>query len=156
MVSPPTVDYQNSTFEIINLSHINWEPTFKSIRILQLEIINAQCVHSDLGRGSHGYVGLGFCPREYVLYSNTVYRKLDQSPYHTNWNNTPHVQYSSGSAQGTPLSVPRSARSRASSFQQIATTTEPQYLKAFRDTGTGWINLLVYNLIWQLYQLHGK
>ena len=51
--------------------------TFKSIWILQLEIINAQCVYSDLGRGPHGHVGLGFSPREYALYSNTVYRKLD-------------------------------------------------------------------------------
>ncbi len=40
--------------------------------------------------------------------------------------------------------------------QQIITAIEPQYLEAFWDTVTSWINLSVHNLIWNLYQLYGR
>ncbi len=69
-----TVDYQNTFFKHANLTKIHGEPTFESIRILQREIIvNALSVHSDLGGGAHGHIGLVLSPQEYALHSDAAY-----------------------------------------------------------------------------------
>ena len=68
------IDYRNTAFEIANLTKIHGEPTFESIRKLQREInINAQCVHSELGGGAHGHLGLVLTPQENALHSNVAY-----------------------------------------------------------------------------------
>ena len=75
MASPSTIDFRNSAFEIANLTSIHGEPNFESIRTLQRElIINAQCVHSDLGGGAHGHLGLVISPEEYALHSDAAYQ----------------------------------------------------------------------------------
>ena len=56
----------------LQISHS--EPMFESICKLHREvIINVQCVHSDLGGGTHGHLGLLLATQEYALHSNTAY-----------------------------------------------------------------------------------
>ncbi len=76
MTTAHSVNYRNNFFEITNLTRIHREPTFESLRTLQRELlINAQCIHSDLGGGTHGHLGLVISPREYALRSNAAYHQ---------------------------------------------------------------------------------
>ena len=73
-MSPASIDCHSSAFEIINLTCIHGKPTFKAIRVLQWEIIiNAQYIHSDLGEGAHGHLGLGLSPHKYALHNKVPY-----------------------------------------------------------------------------------
>ena len=63
-----TVDYRTTVFEYPNLTRIHGEPTFETIKKLYRELmINAQTVHSDLGGGAHGHLGLTLSPGRYAL-----------------------------------------------------------------------------------------
>ena len=57
------VDYRNTVFEHLILTKIHGEPTFEVIRTLHRELmVNAQTVHSDLGGGEFGHLGLVLSP----------------------------------------------------------------------------------------------
>ncbi len=69
-----TVDYRNTVFEHPTLTRIHGEPTFEGIHHLHKELmINAQTVHSDLGGGTHGHLGLVLSPQQYALIRNAAY-----------------------------------------------------------------------------------
>ena len=74
------VDYRNAVFEHPTVTCIHGEPTFEGISRLHKELmINAQTVHSNLGRGAHGHLGLVLSQRRYALISNAAYTR-PQSP----------------------------------------------------------------------------
>ena len=159
MASTPSVDYRNNFFEIANLTRIHGEPTFESIRTLQHEIlINAQCVHSDLGGGAHGHVGLVLRPQEYALHSNAAYRRpTHPGPLIVPAGTTNHMLNTLREQHRERVRVFQEVEGIKQALrQQIVTAIEPQYLEAFRDTMTGRIALPVHELIRNLYNLYGK
>ena len=71
-----TVDYRNTVFEYPTLTKLHGEPTFEGVRLLHKELmVNSQTVHSDLGGGAHGHLGLVLSPRRYALISNAQYNR---------------------------------------------------------------------------------
>ena len=71
-----TVNYRSTVFEYPTLTRIHGEPTFEGIRQLHKEVmVNAQTVHSDLGGGAHGHLGLTLSPRHYTLISSAQYNR---------------------------------------------------------------------------------
>ena len=159
MTSAPSVDYRNNFFEIANLTRVHGEPTFESIRTLQREIlINAQCVHSDLGGGAHGHLGLVLRPQEYGLHSNAAYRRpTHPGPLNVPAGTTNHMSNTLREQHRERVRVFREVEGIEQALrQQIVTAIEPQYLEAFRDTMTGRIALPVHELIRNLYNLYGK
>ena len=140
MASAATIDYRNSCFEIANLSRIHGEPTFEAIRTLQKEIlINAQCVHSDLGGGAHGHLGLVVAPRAYALHSNAPYRKPEHpGPLIIAAGTTLHMSNTLRDQHKERLRVFREVQGVEQALrQQIVSAIEPQYLEAFRSSDTG-------------------
>lgn len=159
MSSASSVNYCNNFFEIANLTRIHGEPTFESIQTLQQEIlINVQCVHSDLGGGAHGHLGLVLCPQEYAVHSNTVYRwPTHPGPLVIPAGTTNHMSNTLHEQHHERMRVFREVKGIEQALhQQIVTAIKPQYLEAFRDTMTGRIGLTVHELICQLYTLYGK
>ena len=71
-----TVDYRTTVLEYSTLTCIHGEPTFEGVRKLHKELmVNAQTVHSDLGSGAHGHLGLVLSPQQYALLSNVNYNR---------------------------------------------------------------------------------
>ena len=63
-------------FKYPTLTRIHGEPTFEGVRKLHKELmVNAQTVHSDLGSGAHGHLGLVLSPQQYALLSNVNYNR---------------------------------------------------------------------------------
>ena len=150
MASPASIDFRNSAFEIANLTRIHGEPNFESIRTLQREvIINAQCVHSDLGGGAHGHLGLVLSPEEYALHSDAAYRR----PTHPGIivippGTTNHLTNIYREQHRERLRVFHEVQAVEQALrQQIVTAIEPQYPEAFRNAATGRITDNVHQLI---------
>ena len=69
-----SVNYRTTVFEYPTLTKIHGEPTFEGVRTLHKELmVNAQTVHSELGRGAHGHMVLVLTPGRYALISNDPY-----------------------------------------------------------------------------------
>ena len=67
------VNYRSMVFKHPTLENIHGEPTFESIWTLHKEImVNSQTVHSDLGGGAHGHLGLVLSPAQYALICNAA------------------------------------------------------------------------------------
>ena len=159
MTTAHSVDYRNNFFEITNLTRVHGEPSFESLRTLQRELlINAQCVHSDLGGGAHGHLGLVLSPQEYALHSNAAYRRPQHpGPLVIAPGTTLHMANTFRDQHRERIRVFREVQGVEQALrQQLVTAKEPQYLEAFRDTATGRISLPVYDLLRQLYQLYGR
>ena len=158
MASPSTINFRNSAFEITNLTRIDGEPDFKSIRTLQQKlIINTQCVHSDLGGGAYGHLGLVISPEKYALHSDAAYRR----PTHPGIivilpGTTNHLANIYPEQHKERLRVFREVQAVEQALrQQIVTAIEPQYLDAFQDAATGCITDSIHQLIQKLFQLYG-
>ena len=153
------IDYRNTAFEIANLTKIHGEPTFESIRKLHREVnINAQCVHSDLGGGAHGHLGLVLSPQEYALHSNAAYRRpTHPGPLVIPAGTTQHMAGTMREQHRERLRVFREVQGVDQALrQQIATAIEPTYLEALRDPATGRISLPVRDIIRHLYNVYGR
>ena len=158
-LNPTWIDYCNNAFEFVNLTKIHGEPTFESIRTLQRElIINAHCVHTHLGGGAHGHLGLVLSPREYAMHSNAAYFRLAHPgalriPPET----APHLADTIRDQHKEQVRLFREVQGVEQALcQQITTAIESQYLEAFRDVNIGRITLPISDLICQLYQMYGK
>ena len=154
-----TVDYRNTVFEHPTLTKIHGEPTFEGIRTIHQELmINAQTVHSDLGGGANGHLGLVLSPRRYALLSNAEYNR----PIHPGQLVIP---------PGTTLHMARTMRDqhteRSRVFremigvenalkQQIVAAVEPQYLQAMRDPVTGKLKGTIAEMIKHLLDVYGQ
>ena len=69
-----TVSYRKTFFEKKDLTKIRGEPTYKTLQRLIKELkANASTVHSDLGGGNYGLLGLVLSPTSYALISTTPF-----------------------------------------------------------------------------------
>ena len=68
-------NYRDTTFEYVDLTHIHGEPTYDSLTVIFNQLkANARYVHTSLGGGYHGYLGLLLSPAQYTtLARNTPF-----------------------------------------------------------------------------------
>ena len=65
-----SVDYKDTHFEFSELSPIHGEPSYETLdKLLKQLKANARTVHSNLGGGAHGHLGLVISPASYALLS---------------------------------------------------------------------------------------
>ena len=70
------IDYKNTFFEYPDVTKIHGEPTLGALLTLENEIkANAVSVHTNLGGGSHGHLGLVCSPTVYGTISATAYNR---------------------------------------------------------------------------------
>jgi hypothetical protein len=71
------VNYREFFFEHPDLTKIIGIPTYDTLHKLNQEIkSNATSVHSNLGGGQHGHLGLVISPIAYAFLSDTPYQHL--------------------------------------------------------------------------------
>ena len=74
MVVINSVNYRETCFPKPDLTRTPGRPTYESLHNMQLELkANAISVHSNLGGGNHGHLGLLMTDPQYALVSNTAY-----------------------------------------------------------------------------------
>ena len=67
-------NYRETLLEYPDLSVIHGKPTYESLRILMNQLkANARSVHTMLGGGQHGHLGLFLTPKQYAILSPTPY-----------------------------------------------------------------------------------
>ena len=154
-----TVDYRSTVFEHPTLTRIHGEPTFEGIRQLHKEVmVNAQTVHSDLGGGAHGHLGLTLSPRRYALISNAPYNR----PTHPGQliipaGTTQHMARTIRDQHTERLRLFREVTGVENALkQQIVAAVEPQYLEAIRNQVTGKLAGSVYEVIRHLFHVYGQ
>ena len=78
MTTRSNIDYKNTHFEYSELTRIHGKPTTGNLITLQQEIrANALTVHTTLGGGHCGHLGLVCTPATYAAIPNTqVYNQL--------------------------------------------------------------------------------
>ena len=73
-MSASSTNYRETVFAHHDLTQIQGEPTFSDLKLLTREIkANAMAVHSTLGGGAHGHLGLVVAPAQYAFLSPTVF-----------------------------------------------------------------------------------
>jgi len=73
-MSISTINYRETYFPKPDLSPIIGRPKFESLYRLIIDLqANVQSVHSNLGGGTHGHLGLIMTPTQYAIHSTTPY-----------------------------------------------------------------------------------
>ena len=76
-MSTSSTNYRENVFRHQDLTRIQGEPTFSSLRILARELkANAKSVFSNLGGAQHGHLGLVLTPAQYAVINATAFVRL--------------------------------------------------------------------------------
>ena len=152
-------DYKNHFFEKQELTKILHEPDLQSLIILRNEIkANAMTVHTTLGGGLYGHLGLVLTDTQYELIPNTVPYVRQQHPGALNIaNNATQYQIAIAREQhheNLRLFREIQAVERAL-IQQIVGAIDPKYLRALRNSATQQINKTIPEIFTHLFETYG-
>ena len=154
------IDFKNNIFEYPDLTRIIGEPTTAALITLRNEIkANAQAVHSTLGGGAHGHLGLVCSPETYatLVPGNTPYI----SPIH------PGRLVIDGTETQYQIAQRRDEHAEdlrvfqeylgveRALLQQIVSALEPKYLKALRNPVTNKIVRSIPEIFDYLFETYG-
>ena len=153
------IDYKNNYFEYPELSRIPGEPDTKDLITIQRQIrANALTVHTVLGGGHHGHLGLVCNAATYALIPNT-------QPYVRP--NAPGPLIPIAGATQFQIQQQRDQHSEETRLfrevlaieraltQQFVAAVEPKYLKALRDPITNKINRTIPEILAHLFNAYG-
>ena len=154
------IDYKETHFEKSELTPIRGEPTYSTLERLLKELkANASTVHSTLGGGAHGHLGL--------VISLTSYAHLSAIPF-------TRPAFPGTAAIIPPGSTQHAARTLRIQFdeelrvyhevenvdkalkQQIVQAIEPKYLDAVRNRTSDTITIPVYQVMEHLFNTYGE
>ena len=154
------VDYKNNIFEYLDLTRIIGEPTTVALITLQNEVkANAQAVHSTLGGGKHGHLGLICSPETYstLVLGNTSYVK-PTNPGRLVIDGT-ETQYQIAQRRDEHTEALRVFQEylgvERALIQQIVAAIEPKYLKALRNSVTNKIIQSIPSIFDYLFETYG-
>ena len=154
------IDYKNNIFEYPELTRIIGEPTTASLITLLNEVkTNAQAVHTTLGGGAHGHLGLVCSSTTYatLVPSNTPYER-PRNPERLQIEGT-ETQYQIAQRNQEYQEALRLFREVISVeraiIQQMVAAIEPKYLKALRNTVTNKITKTIPEIFEYLFDTYG-
>lgn len=153
------VNYKELYFENPELTRITGEPSFDSLHTLLNELkANAMSVHSNLGGGAHGHLGLVIPPNAYALVSNTPFdRPVHPGVLNIPANATGHVIKALSTAHKKELRVFHEVRGvERALIQQLVVAIEPQYIVALRNRTTGQFTGTIQQIIQALRTTYGN
>ena len=153
------VDYRQHHFEFPILTQIVGEPTYDRLRTVLNELkANAQTVHSTLGGGAHGYLGLVLSPNQYALVSAQVFvRPAFPAPLAIPLNATIHMTTTLQQQHRDNVRIFRECQAvEAALRQQLVQAVDRIYLEVLRDPHTNAINLPLRGIIQHLMDAYGN
>ena len=154
------VDYKNHVFEFPELSRVIGEPSTASLITLLNEIkSNAMSVHSDLGGGENGHLGLVVSANTYqtLVPGATPYRRpRNPGRFVIEGRETQHqiAQHRAEHAEQLRVFKEVIGVERAL-LQQLVSAIEPKYLKALRLPITNRLNATIPDIFLHLFTNYG-
>ena len=154
------IDFKNNIFEYPDLTRIIGEPTTAALITLRNEVkANAQAVHSTLGGGAHGHLGLVCSPETYatLVPGNTPYiRPVNPGRLIIEGTETQYeiAQRRDEHAEALRVFQEYPGVERAL-IQQIVAAVEPKYLKALRNPVTNKITQSIPIIFDYLFETYG-
>ena len=154
------IDFKNNIFEYPDLTRIIGEPTTAALITLRNEVkANAQAVHSTLGGGAHGHLGLVCSPETYatLVPGNTPYiRPVNPGRLIIEGTETQYqiAQRRDEHAEALRVFQEYLGVERAL-IQQIVAAVEPKYLKALRNPVTNKITQSIPIIFDYLFETYG-
>ena len=154
------IDYKNNIFQYPDLTRIIGEPTTASLITLHTQVkSNAQAVHSPLGGGENGHLGLVVTPQVYatLVPGDTPYvRPVNPGVLQIDGNET---QYQIAQRRSEHAEATRAFREligvEQALIQQIVNAVEPKYLRAIRNPLTGKITKTIPEIFEYLFDTYG-
>lgn len=152
-------DYKNNFFECSELTKIENEPDLKSLITLRNQVkANAMTVHTTLGGGTYGHLGLVLAPEQYAQIPNTVPYERPAHPGPVVIDNT-LTQYQIAARREQHQERLRLFREVTSVervlIQQIVAAVDPKYLRALRSATTHQINKTIPEIFMHLFETYG-
>ena len=152
-------NYRETLFEYPDLSPIHGEPSYESLRILFNQIkANARSIHTTLGGGQHGHLGLVLTAQQYALLSPTPYNRPPRPPplvipaYQL-----PHVVQTEQARHAEQVRLFNECNNLEQALrQQIVKAVNDSYLTALRNRQTNTINVPIPVIIDYLFSNHGR
>jgi uncharacterized phage-associated protein len=158
-MSIPAVNYRETFFPKPDLTRIIGIPTYDTLHQMQLELkSNALSVHSNLGGGAHGHLGLLMTNAQYALISDAPYER----PEHPGVLHIPHAatRVASDALKRTydeNLRVFHEVRGvEQALIQQIVTAVDEQYITAVKNRETGQFTGDIRQIFTYLLNTYGK
>lgn len=158
-MSIPTTNYRETYFPKPDLTPIIGKPAFEDLYQLLIDLrLNAQSIHSNLGGGAHGHLGLLMTPQKYVIQSPTPYVR----PIHPN-----PLVIPAGSTRVSAEELQRTYNESIHVFhevrgveqaliQQLVSAVEDKYLLAFKNRTTGRFNGNILQIFQYLLSAYGR
>ncbi len=158
-MSIPNINYRETHFPKPDLTPIIGKPTFEDLYQLLIDLrLNAQSVHSNLGGGNHGHLGLIMTPQQYAIQSQIPYvRPNYPGPLTVPPGSTRLVADELERNHNENLRVFHETRGvEQALIQQIVSAIDNQYLLAFKNRTTGQFNGDVMQILQYLLATYGR
>lgn len=153
------IDYREAHFIKKQLTPIVGEPTFVTLELLLKQLkSNARSVHSNLGGGQHGHLGLVISPPSYALLSPTPFTRpvFPGAQAIIPNNTTQHAARSLRIDYNEDLRVYHEVNNVDQALkQQIIEAVEPMYLTAVKNRTSDTITIPVHEVMDHLFTSYG-
>lgn len=136
------------------------KPTYETINATHDKLkINAAAIHTTLGGGQHGHLGLVLPPETYTAVAGTPFETPDDPGVH------PILPNGATAAQIVELTRQHTADVKTwtecmntdiALKNQLITTFEPKYLRSLHNKYTGYANTTTMQMLDHLYQKYGQ
>ena len=159
MAEAAAIDYRHSHFEFPILSPVIGEPDYEQLLCILKELkANAQSVHSTLGGGAHGYLGLLLSPVQYVLVSNVPFViPAFPAPLAIPLNATQHMTFTLQQQHRDAVRIFRECQSVQKALRQQLVQAVPKiYLDSLRDQITNSISRPIRGILQHLFDTYGN
>lgn len=152
-------NYRDTLFEYSDLSPIVGEPTYESLRVLLNQIkANARSIHTTLGGGQHGHLGLVLTPQQYALLTPQPYvRPPRPPPLVIPAFQLPHVVQTEQARHAEQVRLFNECNNVEQALrQQIVKAVGDAYLTALRNRQTNTIDGTIPVILDYLFSNHGR
>ena len=158
-MSIPTVNYRETSFEKPDLTLIIGKPDFETLYQLIIDLrTNALSVHSNLGGGNHGHLGLLMTNQQYTLIGNTPYVRPVHPGIFVLAGGETRVQADAlQRAHNETLRIFHEVRGVEKALtQQVVSAVEGKYLLSFKNRQTGQFNGNLLQILQHLQTTYGQ
>ena len=155
-------DYRQSFFQVKSPTKISGEPDFESLKGLHTQVkINAQCVHSTRGGGTHGHLGLVLSANDYQLLTLTPFiRPADPGEFQVPIHN-PNLTMDQVNIMREHHKSLREAFDKVDAVESalkqfIVEAIEPDYLLEIRNSTTQMLEGPIPLIFTRLFAAYGR
>ena len=155
-------DYRQTFFQVKSPTKILGEPTFEASKLLHNQVkINAQCVHSTRGGGTHGHLGLVLSANDYQLLTLTPFiRPVDPGDFQIPMD-TPNLTMDQVNIMREHHTSLREAFDKVDAVESalkqfLVEAIEPDYLLEIRNSITQMLEGTIPRIFTQLFAAYGS